>query len=417
MSLVDQSLPGQKHQRWLRHPFLLLWTASTSSYFASWALKLALPLIAARMTSSPLLVSGVTFSLMLPWLLFGLLAGTVTDRFDRRHILLSATVLRLGTLGLLILAAALQAISLLLLYGAALVLGITETLTETATTALIPHIVPHRLLERANALLLGMQQLLEVIALPVGGMLAAAGLALAAELGGTGYVVALLTLLLLRGSFRPAHPAKRHLVADIVDGVRCLWQHTTLRTIAIMAAVINACWSAWSAVLVLYAVAPGPMRLTSFQYGVMLTGSGVGGIIGALLTGRVQRWMGRRWLIGLNILGNGLMFAVSSLTANAWLMGLAILLGGIGSPLWGVAATSLQQRSVPAALQGRVFAAYRFISWGAEAIGPVIGGSIAQYFGIQTVFLGSALLTALLLLPFFQVVTEQALSLAHPHKQ
>ncbi len=136
----------------------------------------------------------------------------------------------------------------------------------------------------------------------------------------------------------------------------------------------------------------------------------LGGIAGTLLGGPVERWLGRRWLIGLNILGNALMFAAPLLTANAWLMGIAIFFGGIGGPMWGVAALSLQQRAVPAHLQGRVFAAYRFISLGAEALGPAVGGLMAQAAGIRVVFLTSLLITTLMLWPFFQRLRGPAIA-------
>jgi len=195
-------------------------------------------------------------------------------------------------------------------------------------------------------------------------------------------------------------------VADIIEGVRFLWNHRALRTIGIMAGVINACWTAWLAVLVLYAVAPGPLRLNAWQYGLVLTGSGIGGVVGVALTGPVQRALGRRWAIGLNIGANTLMFAAPGLTANVWVIAVAVFIGGVGGPLWTIAATSLQQRVVPVTLQGRVSAAYRFLGLGAEAIGPVAGGVIAQACGVQAVFVLSALLTALMLLPFLRVVTE-----------
>jgi MFS family permease len=162
--------------------------------------------------------------------------------------------------------------------------------------------------------------------------------------------------------------------------------------------------------LVLYTLAPGPMRLTTFQYGLLLTGSGVGGIIGTALVGPVQRWLGRRWLIGLNILGNGLLFLAPALSANAWLVGAAIVIGGMGGPMWGIEAVSFQQRMVPEALQGRVTASYQCLGLGAEAIGPLVGGFIGQYVGLQAVFLGSALLTFLMFAPFFRVVTAQAMA-------
>ena len=409
MTIIDQTIPGQTKSLWRQRAFLLLWTAASTGYFASWILKLALPLVAVRLTTSPLLVSGVTFAFTVPWLLFGLPAGALADRFDRRRVLLCATALRLGVFVLLGGAALLGLVNLPALYAAALALGISETLMETATTAFTPMLVSHSQLEQANTGLLGVQQAIEVIALPISGAITAIGLALAVGLSGAGYVAALVALLLLRGSFRSQRAVQRHAGAELVEGVRFLWQQTTLRAIGIMAAIINASWGAWVGVFVLYAVAPGPMRLSSFQYGLLLGASGLGGIVGSFLVGPVLRLLGRRWLIGLNILGNGLMFAAPLLTVNPWLMSIAILIGGIGGPMWGIAATSFQQRVVPEALRGRVFAAYRFISWSAEALGPVIGGIVAQYTGIQTVFLGSALLTALMFVPFFHIVTEGAL--------
>lgn len=186
---------------------------------------------------------------------------------------------------------------------------------------------------------------------------------------------------------------RRPLRREIAEGVRYLWHDSLLRSIRLMAAVINACWTAWLSVLVLYAVSPGPMRLSSVQYGVLFTASGVGGLVGTLLVLPVQRWLGRRWAIGLNILGNATMFLMPALTTNIAVVGGAIFLGGMASPLWTIAAAALQQRVVPEALQGRVGAAYRFLGLGAEALGPIAGGVLAQAFGIPIVFWTSAVLT------------------------
>ncbi|HEU5368586.1 MAG TPA: MFS transporter [Ktedonobacterales bacterium] len=410
MPLVDEKQPVRPARAESRQSFSLLWLAATAGYFAGWIMKLALPIVAARMTTSPLLVSGVTFALTAPWLLFGLQAGALADRMDRRKLLLVAAVGRLFALGLLALAVVLRVVNLPLLYAVAFILGSAEPLSDTSAAALVPMLVSPGRLEWANSRLIGAQQVIEVIAPPIGGAVTVVGLALAVGLGSAGYIAALVALLLLRGAFRPARAARRHLAADMVEGVRFLWQQPALRAMSLMAAVINACWTAWLAVLVLYALDPGPLRLTAFQYGLLLTGSGIGGMIGALLALPVQRWLGRRWLIGLNILGNALLFVAPALTTNAWLIGAAIIVGGIGGPLWGIEAASLQQRLAPPGLQGRVAAAYRFLGLGAEAIGPVIGGVVGQSLGIPAVFVGGALLTALMLIPFFRVVTEQALS-------
>ena len=199
------------------------------------------------------------------------------------------------------------------------------------------------------------------------------------------------------------------MLAEVGEGLRFLWNHRLLRTIGLMAALINACWSAWGTLLVLYAVEPGPMRLSEFEYGLLLTMGGFGGLLGSIVAGRVQRWLGRRWAIGINIGVNALMFAVTAITARIWLVAPAILIGDVGGPLWAIAVLSLQARVVPDGLRGRVGSAYRFISFGAMAIGSALGGVAAEVVGTRAVFAGCAVLTAVLLVPFARVVTERAM--------
>ena len=88
----------------------------------------------------------------------------------------------------------------------------------------------------------------------------------------------------------------------------------------------------------------------------------------------------------------------------------ALLIGDLGGPLWGIAALSLQARATPDALRGRVASAYRFVSFGAMAMGPLVGSAVAARSGIQTLFGLCALLTALLVIPWMRIVTEDALA-------
>jgi MFS family permease len=123
----------------------------------------------------------------------------------------------------------------------------------------------------------------------------------------------------------------------------------------------------------------------------------------------VQRWLGRRSSIGLNILGNAVMFAAPALSTNAWIIGGAAVLGGMAGPLWTIATASLLGRTVPPHVQGRVNAAYRFLGNGLAALGPLLGGMLAQLCGLRATFALCAALTLLVLLPFFQSVTEESM--------
>lgn len=158
MSLINQTVSSQTKSLWHQRAFLLLWISSSTGYLARLVGRLALPLVAIWLTTSPLLVSGMTFALAVPWLLFGLPAGVLADCFDRQHVLLWAATLGLGVCVLLAGAALLGLLSLPVLYAAALLLGISETLTETVTTAFTPLLIFHSQLEQANMCLLGVQK-------------------------------------------------------------------------------------------------------------------------------------------------------------------------------------------------------------------------------------------------------------------
>lgn len=387
--------------------FFALWAASGASYFGSWAMQVALAILATSLTRSPLLVSGITFALTAPSLGFGLVAGALVDRYDRRQMLLDIAFLRVLAFGLPLLAALLGSVSLPLLYGIAFALGMTQTLEEPALAAAVPMIVPAARLERANTWLTGAQNLIELLALPLGGFFASVSGALALGVGEGCALAACVALLVLRGTFRPPRISKRHLLSELHEEVRFLWHWPVLRALGLMAGIINACWGAYLALLVLYAVTPGPVGLSATGYGLLLMCGSAGGVLGTGLSLPVQRWLGRRWAVGLNILGNAIMFAAPVLSTNAWIIGGAALLGGMAGPLWTIAAASLLGRTVPHHLQGRVNAAYRFLGNGLAAVGPLLGGMMAQLCGLRAAFALCAGLT--LLLPFFQVVTEEAM--------
>src|SRR6478735_8520465 len=85
----------------LGNGFRLLWTSSGLSNLADGSLKVALPLLAVRLTDSPTLIAGLAFALTLPWLLFALPAGALSDRVDRRRAMLVANIIRAGLMAAL----------------------------------------------------------------------------------------------------------------------------------------------------------------------------------------------------------------------------------------------------------------------------------------------------------------------------
>jgi MFS family permease len=175
--------------------------------------------------------------------------------------------------------------------------------------------------------------------------------------------------------------------------------------------VMNLGWASWLAVLVLYAVRPGPMGLSQFGFGLLFTAIGAGGVAGTLITAPALRLLGRRWAIGADILGTVAMMATPALTANRWAVGAAAFVGGVGATMWTVLVTSIRQQAVPDRLLGRVSSAFRLFSLGAAPVGSALAGVIAQVADVRAVFAAAAVLSALLLVPFFAVITDQAVAL------
>ncbi|GCE08161.1 MFS transporter [Dictyobacter aurantiacus] len=398
----------------------MLWIVSGANYLAYAATGLALTLFATHLTRVPLLVSGIAFVQILPAFVLGLPLGVLVDRYDRRLILIVTTALRVSAFALDACLASVDFVPLPLLYALALLLGVTETIEEPALAAALVMVVPREKLERANALLVGAQNIFGLLADPLGAFLVSISIVLSLGASSLCAGLALLALLCLRQTLRlPSRNGReratrrgtllRHIGMDIREGLRYLWHERLLLAIAVMAGIINACWSGYLVVMALYAVAPGPLGLSAATYGVLLMVISIGSILGTLLTAPVQRWLGRRWAIGFNVFGNGLMFVTPALTHNLWLIGAALLLGSMGGPMWTIAVAALQGRLIPAGLQGRVNATCRLLSIGMAALGPLAAGLLAQFCGLRTVLILFALVTGLQFIPFFRFVTEDAM--------
>ncbi len=386
--------------------FWRLWTSSGLSNLADGVLKVVLPLVALRFTDSPILVAGVSIALGLPWLLCALPAGALADRFDRRRAMVGANLVR-GTL-LLGLATALflGSGSIWLLYAVAFLVGTAETLYDTSAQSILPQMVRRDQLSGANGRLYAVELTAnQFVGPPLGGALVAVSVALAFLTPAALWVAALGVLLLVRGRFRVERTGPATTMrADIAEGLRFLWRRRLLRSFAVMVGVSNFATSATFAVFVLYAVGPGsPMGLTEPAFGVLLTATAVGSLLGSFVAEWCERVVGRARSLWLTVLTFALLVGVPGLTANAWLVGLGFFVGGVGITVWNVIVVSLRQRVTPDALLGRVNSVFRLLAWGTMPLGAAAGGLIAEAFGLRALFLCMALLVLTLLVPLLRI--------------
>ncbi len=383
---------------------------TAASNLADGGIKMTLPLLATQLTHSPAQVTAVSLALMLPWLLTALHIGVLVDRLDRRRLLWAASALRLAAVAWL---ASGGRLSLTGLIAAGVVLGVADVLAGTTGSALVVAAVPPAGREKANTWMAGAETVCQEFTGPfLGGLLLAAGTGFALGATWGTYALSALSLLLLAGRFKAAPPepaaagaASVH--AQIAEGLRHLWRQTLLRTMALILTVLCTVWGGWLALIPLYA--QQDMGLDARSYGILLSALGVGGLVGALTVTWINRLIGVRWALLLDLVGTAAMAGAPTLTVNVWAVAAGAFLGGMGGTLWTVNARTIAQRLVPDRLQGRYNAAGRLLSWGAMPLGAALVGLLAQVAGSRTAFGVLAVATLVSLIPFLRVVTPAAL--------
>ncbi|WP_165985521.1 MFS transporter [Streptomyces sp. YIM 98790] len=367
--------------------FWKLWTASTVSKIGDGVVLIAIPWLTTELTSSALVVALMGVAIRLPWLLFSLPAGVWADRFDRRRLMLGVNLVRAAVVtatGLLVWA---DAITLPLLFAAALALGCCEVVFDNTSQVLLPSVVDRRKLEAANGRLMGAQMVVgEFVGRPVTGVLIGVSLSLPFFFDATSALVSVLVLLAVRGSFRagrttagPADtavpaPPRRRMRAEIAEGMRWLWSHPLLRPLAIALAWSNAMSAAAFSIFILYA--QEILGLGAEAFGLLSAAGALGGFLGSFFAARVSRRFGPAHCLLLATVVFAADHFTIGVTSHVWLVAAASVLAGMAVVLWNVITVSLRQTLVPDELLGRVNSCYRLLGWGCMPIGMAAGGAL-----------------------------------------
>jgi MFS family permease len=367
----------------------------------------ALPLLAASLTRDPAAVAAVAFAGRLPWLLFSLVSGALVDRIDRRRVMWQVDTGRALVVIALAAAVLLDATSIALLVVVAFVLGTGETLFDNAAQALMPAVVARERLEEANSRLYVVQiSSQEFVGPPLGSFLFGVVAVSAPFFVDAGsFFVAAALVLAMTGVYRaPRRQPQEHLRlrAEIGEGLRWLWRHRLLRTLAIMLGVWNLLTTASAAVFVLFATED--LHVSKAGYGLLFSAGAVGSIVGSVLATRIIRWIGPGRTLLIAVVVSGLADFAVALTSSAYLVGVMGAIGSMVAIVWNVITVSLRQAIIPDELLGRVNSVYRFLGWGMMPIGAALGGAIATGFGLRANYwLGGAVLLAMALLAVHRV--------------
>ena len=396
MSRIAESLLPTR----LGRQFRLLLSASWLTNLGDGIALAAGPLLIASLTHDPMVVALAPLLQQLPWLLFGLYAGVLADRLDRRRMVLVANLGRTVVLIVLVASIATDHVGIPLVLASLFLFGTCETFADTTSGTLTPMLVEPRDLGVANArLFAGYITVNQLVGPPVGAALFAAGMVwpFVAQVVGLCFGVLLIARLRL-----PPHgraPGQRSRVRhDMAEGFRWLWNHPPVRTLALVIVSFNVTFGAAWSVLVLYATVH--LGMGEVGFGLLTTAAAVGGLVGT----SCYDWLERRVALG-TLMRTCLTLEVFThlglaLAPTPWVALAIMVVFGAYAFVWGTLAQAVRQRAVPTEFQGRVGSVYLVGVFAGMVLGSGLGGLIADQWGITAPFwfaaVGSAVILALI---------------------
>jgi len=376
---------------WNHRDFLNVWAAETVSVFGSQFYLLAMPLAAVIILDATPYEMGILFSLeMLPFLVFGLLAGVLADRKPRRTIMITCDLGRAAVLAVIPVSWFLDALSLPVMYCVAFVAGIFTAFFDIAYQAYLPVLVKRSELLDANSKLETSRASSQVAGPSIAGL---AVNALGAPLAMTGNFLSFLgsAIFLLRVRKRELverAEACKSVLAEIKEGMDIVLSNRMLRGIAGCTATGNLFWSMSYAILMLFM--ESTLELSASWIGAIFAVGALGAVAGAVFSSRIVSalGLGRTIIVSAFLGGVPSMLIVLAYPSNALLVLMPIWFAtGFTGVIYNVNQVSLRQAITPDRLQGKMNATMRFIVWGVYPIGGIIGGLLGVTVGLRMTIL------------------------------
>jgi MFS family permease len=370
--------------------YQILWGSQALSIFGVNATFIAFPLLVLALSGSPAasgLVLGISAAAEL---VAGIPAGALADRWDRKKIMLGCEAVQCVTTAGLVVALWWHIANVMMLLVVAAVLGACESVFRPSETASLPNIVPTEQVSGAISMNAARAYLGNLSGTAAGGFLFAVGRFVPFAANLVAHAGSFVALLFLRLPARPAAPPApvTRLGAEMVAGLRFMWGHRHIRVTALCAVVLNLFFSAFYIVVIVLARTRG---LPSGEIGIMAAMLGVGGIAGAL----AAPWLTKRLRPYLSIIS--VFWTLTVLTPLAVFVHNGYVMGGLFAamallpPAANTAIMTEQLLRTPDELRGRLSGVLGVLAGVAVALGPTLGGALAQAVsGTEAVLLCSA---------------------------
>jgi len=377
-----------------------LWTATAISNLGDGVSMVAYPWLASAVTRSPILIAAAGFASRLPWLIFTLHAGVLTDRFDRRKLIVAMDFMR----GLLTVFVgfvvffnkdsfpALDELTSITnletnwpiyftLLITAFLFGLAEVLRDNSAQTLMPSVVDKENLEKANGRMWSAESLTNsFIGPPLGSLLIGIAIFIPFFFDAVSFFFAVALIASLKGTFKPVSDDKPrekiNFKAEIKEGYAWLWAHPLLRPMAIILGSMNGLGTMVGATFILFA--QEVLETSVFTFALLGTAGAVGGTVGGLLAPKISAKLGSGRSLAMTLAAAPIGSLIIALTTTWQVVWVVVVFETFFAILWNTITVSLRQSIIPTHLLGRVNSVYRFFAWGSIPIGMFVGGGLVS---------------------------------------
>ncbi|MFH2103725.1 MAG: MFS transporter [Chloroflexota bacterium] len=378
---------------WKNIDYRRLWIANSVSSLGSQITFLALPLTAITLLhASPVQMGILTACGTLPFLIVSLPAGVWVDRLQRRPILITADIGRAILLGMIPLLALLGILHIKHLYLVAFLTGILSLLYDVTEETYLPAIVGSEHLVEGNSQLAAIDTTAEMTA-PViaGGLVQVLTAPIAIAIDAVSFLWSAFWLSRIQQQeSKPAPIRQGGVWQEIREGIAYLVHNPLLRPSMLTGIQWQLFGGMTDALLILYLAVT--LHLPPITIGLVYAV----GSLSALVTTNFSKNATKKFGPGPITIGAALLLGIGWLIVplafgTSWMafgmIAVGMLIAGAGNMLWNVTTTSITQTITPNRLLGRVNASSRFLTEGALPVGALIGGWLAEQWGLRPALL------------------------------
>jgi MFS family permease len=333
----------------------------------------ALPLLVLALTGSGLMMGIVGALSMLPDLVFGMVAGALADRGDRRRMMFLADLGRAGLTALIPLSVLLGGPTMTVVLLVVAPMSILRAMFIAGYSSSVPMLVGRTELGRANAIFESIYSFGFIIGPAIAGLLAATvGPGVTLAIDAASFALSAIAIGFMRRDLRaPQDRPPASLAADIREGIDFIAHHPVLRSMVVFWGLVAITTA--PLVTTLTVLVTRDLAFDETVLGLILSAYGIGTVTGALLTARANRRPVAPYMLGGTSAAGALLLVVSRADDVPVLL-VAAGLAGVAQSLVFLTYLTARANYAPNELLGRVGSTARTISLGLQPIGLLVGG-------------------------------------------